>query len=165
MKHFILLLAIIALPVSCKNSDNLQVGDTPGITGDEYIEVADNIIYDVVIKVPNQDDPWEVEKLAGYRGDEMVNALFDAVYSGKVKVTDYHSGKNLSTKNLEKLEQEPGFERENIGKIQFTEKWHFNRSSLEIEKEVISLVIGYENRDPADGTLIGYIAAFKMDFR
>ncbi|HUS85970.1 MAG TPA: hypothetical protein VMW76_01925 [Bacteroidales bacterium] len=162
MKYILTISVILMLTISCKNTSTEELAAR---TGDEFIEVADNIIYDVIIKVPSQDDPWEIEKLSGYKGDEMVSTIFDAIYNGDIEVYEYHSGDKLSLKDLEQLEQVPGFERENIGKIQFTEKWYFNKTTLQIEKEVMSIVLGYETRDPADGTLIGYKAAFKLDLK
>jgi len=160
MKYFLTISVVLALTISCNNS---PPEEPAAGTGDELIEVADNIIYDVIIKVPSLGDPWEVEKLSGYKGDDMISTIFEAIYNGDIKVYEYHSGDKLSVKDLELLEQVTGFERQNIGKIQFTEKWYFNKTTLQIEKEVLSVVLGYETRDPADGTLIGYKAAFKLD--
>lgn len=128
----------------------------------ERILVAEEIIYDVIIKISNPDDPWEVEKLEGYQGNMMIAELFNAVYTERIKAYEYHSGKRLKPDEVRMAELQPGFDRNNIGKIQFTENWYYNTATMEIEKEVVSVVLGYENRE-IDGTLIGYKAAFRLN--
>ncbi|MBS0012045.1 MAG: hypothetical protein KFF49_11575 [Bacteroidales bacterium] len=151
-------LLIAAALFSCR-----QEKDKPFMDG-ERIMVAEDIIYDVIIKIPDTGDPWEVERLEGYSGDRMISELFNAVYTEKITAYDYHSGRKLSASDVRKAEMQTGFERNNIGKIQFTENWYYNTASMDIEKEIISLVLGYENRD-IDGTLIGYEAVFKLEFK
>ncbi|HCC69774.1 MAG TPA: hypothetical protein DEQ09_01270 [Bacteroidales bacterium] len=129
----------------------------------QRIMVAEDIIYDVIIKIPNPDDPWEVEKLEGYQGNRMISELFNAVYTEKIKAYDYHTGKRMSPDEVRKAELQPGFDRNNLGKIQFTENWYYNTATMDIEKEIVSVVLGYENRE-IDGTLIGYMAAFRLNF-
>lgn len=152
------ILLLAALVVSCRQTD-----DNEKTLSGERIQVADKIIYDVIIKIPNPDDPWEVEKLEGYRGDTMVSELFNAVYTEKINAYDYHTGKKLSPGEVRQAELRPGFDRNNIGKIQFTENWYYDPVSMAIEKEIVSIVLGYEKRE-IDGTLIGYEAAFMLNF-
>jgi len=154
----VILLFFILFLSSCNSKQ------TYNVTEGEKVLVAEEIIYDVVIKTPNAEDPWEVEKLEGYRGDRMIAELFNAVYTKKIKAYDYHSGKRLSPEEVRKAELQAGYDRNNIGKIQFTENWYYNTATMQIEKEVISIVLGYENRE-IDGTLIGYRAAFKLNLQ
>ena len=149
-------LALVMIIISCRQTNDLS--SPPN----ERIMVAEGIIYDVVIKIPHSDDPWEVEKLEGYQGDRMISELFNAVYTDRIKAYDYHSGKRLSSDEIRETELKPGFDRNNIGKIQFTENWYYNTVTMKIEKEIVTIVLGYENRE-IDGTLIGYKAAFKLD--
>lgn len=149
-------LALVLILISCRQTNDLS--SVPN----ERILVAEDIIYDVIIKIPNSDDPWEVEKLEGYQGERMISELFNAVYTERIKAYDYHSGKRLSPDEIRKTELMPGFDRNNIGKIQFTENWYYNTITMNLEKEIVSIVLGYENRE-IDGTLIGYKAAFKLD--
>lgn len=159
MKTTVVTFSLLALILfSCRQS-----ADISPLT-DEKILVAEDIIYDVIIKIPNRDDPWEVEKLEGYHGDRMISELFNAVYTEKIKAYDYHTGKRLSPDEVRKTELTPGFDRNNIGKIQFTENWYYDPATMDIEKEIVSIVLGYESRE-IDGTLIGYMAAFKLDFK
>jgi hypothetical protein len=151
-------LLITAMLFSCK-----QAGENKIIEG-ERIPVAEEIIYDVVIKIPDPNDPWEVEKLEGYDGNRMVSELFNAVYTEQIQAFDYHSGKSLSPEEVRMKELQPGFDRNNLGKIQFTENWYYNTGTMKIEKEIVSIVLGYENRE-IDGTLIGYEAVFKLNLQ
>ncbi len=162
MNKLIGFMLLAAIMISCRNSGN--VGMEQGQAGERML-VAKDIIYDVVIRVLSEDDPWEAERLQGYNGDEMINSIFDAVYDGKIKAYEYFSNKELSPSDIKEMERVPGFDRKSIGKIQFTEDWYFNKSTLGIEKDVKSIVLGYESRDPNDSTLIGYKAAFRLDFR
>ena len=157
-KTVITCLLFTAVLFSCKQADDNK------ILSEEKILVADNIIYDVVIKIPDPDDPWEVEKIEGYEGSRMISELFNGVYTEKIKAYDYHTGDRLSPGEVRVAELEPGFDRNNIGKIQFTENWFYYPASMEIYKEIVSVVLGYENRE-IDGTLIGYKAAFKLNFK
>jgi hypothetical protein len=159
MKTTVITFFLLALILfSCRQSDDISP------LTDEKILVAEDIIYDVIIKIPNSEDPWEVEKLEGYQGDRMISELFNAVYTEKIQAYDYHTGKKLSPDEIRKTELIPGFDRNNIGKIQFTENWYYNPATMDIEKEIVSIVLGYEDRE-IDGTLIGYKAAFKLDFK
>lgn len=132
-----------------------------GVTGSL---VAEGIIYDVIILPQSGDDEWEVEKTEGYKGSQMIDRIFEAIYDGSVEVYDYHSGELLTRGDIRKMEQQEGFGRNNIGKIQFTENWYFNPANLQIEKEIISIVPGYESRS-SDGMFIGYRAGFRLDLK
>ena len=88
-KTVITCLLFTAVLFSCKQADDNK------ILSEEKILVADNIIYDVVIKIPDPDDPWEVEKIEGYEGSRMISELFNGVYTEKIKAYDYHTGDRL----------------------------------------------------------------------
>lgn len=130
------------------------------------ILVAENIIYDVVIKPEREDDEWEAERLAGYRGEEMVSALFEAIYSGSADATDYFTGEKIKLSRLKKLEETGEYHRSDIAKLQFTENWYFNLVTLEIEKDVISIVPGYRyTAEMGDVPATGYRALFSITLR
>ncbi len=156
--RLISLLAILTLiNLSCKQESADRVTDpiSPGL-----IKVADNIIYDVIVKAET-DDEWDIEKVAGYSGNEMIDNLFESLYSGKLKARDYHSGQELSPGDIKNIEKQEDFERSNIGKIQFTEDWYFNPSNNKIEKKVETIVFGYKT-STEDRVGMGYMAAFEI---
>ena len=72
MKNLVTFFLLLLLAVSCRERNSNESMPTPGTVGEpsvmtgDIIEVADNLIYDVIIKVNKPDDPWEVEKIAGY---------------------------------------------------------------------------------------------------
>ena len=128
------------------------------------ILVADDIIYDVIIKPPVPEDTWELERLKGYDGTEMINDFFDDIYSGELVVFDFYTGKSISANDVKKIEAKDGFKRENIGKIQFTEKWSYDPVANTLEKKIVSIVFGYESI-AEDIQRTGYVAAFKIYFK
>lgn len=128
--------------------------------------VAENIIYDVIIKAEKEDDGWEAERLAGYRGEEMVGALFEAIYSGSADATDYFTGEKIKPSRLKKLEERDEYRRSDIAKLQFTENWYFNPETLDIEKDVIAIVPGYRyTTETGDVPATGYRALFSITLR
>jgi hypothetical protein len=161
MNRILLIVWILILSGSCSRRN--EKPDLPTVEkGDELI--ARDIIYDVIIKPQSEDDEWEREKLQGYDGAAMIDRIFEAIYSGTVIAYDYHTGEKLTPRDIRNMEKQEGLTRDNIGKIQFTENWYFNPENLQIEKEIISIVPGYESRS-SDGMFIGYRAAFRLDIK
>lgn len=164
MNRIFILIAIAALLFSCKRGDRDEISgagknvETKAARG----LIAEGIIYDVIIKPQPENDEWETERLKGYNGNSMIDNIFEAIYNGTIEVYDYHTGEKLKPGDIRKMESREGFEREKLGKIQFTENWYFNPETFDIEKEVLSIVPGYESRS-SDGTFIGYRAAFRFD--
>jgi len=151
-------MVLILLATACnQNADTVK----PAARDESMVLVAENIIYDVILKPSNLDDPWEIEKLKGYSGDDLIDAIFESVYSGNSIAYEYSSDKKISPEDVKQMEKEPGFVRVDLGKIQFTESWYLDPETLNIQKEVKSIILGYENRD-SFGMLIGYTAAFKI---
>ena len=128
--------------------------------------VADNIIYDVVVKPENVYDEWETERLAGYSGEEMISALFEAIYNGSAFAMDYFTGEKIKPSQLKKLEETDEYRRNDIAKLQFTENWYFNPKTLEVEKDVITIVPGYRYTvETGDVPATGYRALFSITLR
>jgi hypothetical protein len=157
MRLIIVLAVITAINLSCKQESADVVKDP---LSPMHIRVADNIIYDVVVRAET-DDEWDIEKVAGYSGNDMIDSLFESLYSGELKARDYHSGKELSPQDIKIIEKQEGFERNNIGKIQFTEDWYFSPSDNNIEKRVETIVFGYKT-NTEDRIGVGYMAAFEI---
>jgi hypothetical protein len=92
----------------------------------------------------------------------LIDSLFKLVYDGKAVAYDYFEKKPLRIKDVKKLEEGPGYKRENIGKIQFTERWYFDASGMRFQKEVISIVLGYDLFDE-EGKLRGHKPVFRLN--
>ena len=165
MRNLFYILIILTIFSSCRQ--NNVNNNTPSVTvtedSNEGILVAEGIIYDVIVKA-EKDDPWLKEMVKGYREKEFVDGLFESVYAGEVEVSDYHSGERLSTKEIKKLEDSDEYNRDRIGKIQFTEDWYYNPSTHNMQKKIRSVVFGYRI-DPNDLNRTGYLAAFRIDFK
>lgn len=162
MKNLTILLVIgLILSTSCRNfkSHSPQVIIKHDSTHGSVI--ADTIIYDVVIKNPIPEDAWANECLKNLHHSSLMDSLFTLVYSQQAVAYDFFTQKPLKVKDIRRMEKEESFSRDNIGKIQFTEKWYFDASSLQLQKEVISIVLGYELIND-EGMVYGYKPVFRL---
>jgi len=124
--------------------------------------IASDIVTEVIIRPDPEGDPWEVEKVAGYRGDIMVNTIFGLIYEGKLTAYDYHSGNPMKPAEVRDIEKEFSNDRSKIGKLSFTEDWYYDPASNRIEKIAKSAVFGYELYN-GEGKVYAYRAAFRAD--
>lgn len=129
--------------------------------GREFISIADSINYGVVVKARNNGDDWQKKWLRSFDRKELVDFIFEAVYSGKMQPYDYFEDKPLSVDQIKQLENKEEFDRSNVGKIQFKERWYFNPDRLQMVKEVHSVMLAYEVYKE-NGTFRGYKPAFKV---
>lgn len=165
MRNLFLLL-LPALLLSCTNQKG-QVQKPADTTRNQAapgsVLIASDIVTDIIIKPDKEGDPWNIEKVAGYKGDAMINAIFDRVYDGSLTVYDYHTGEPMTIKAIKEIEKEYSNDRTKIGKLSFTEDWYYNPADNTITKTTKSIVLGYELYDN-NGKVYGYKAAFKADF-
>lgn len=126
--------------------------------------IATDIVTEVVVRPDPEGDPWEVEKVAGYRGDTMVESIFNRIYDGTMTVYDYHSGEPLTTADVKKIEGEFKNDRTKIGKLSFTEDWYWFPTENRIEKKAKSVTFGYELYNNL-GKVYAYRAAFRADLQ
>ncbi len=157
----ILYTLILILIMACQENkkpeeDIAAITEQSAITG---IQIADTIIYDVIIRNPNPDDSWTESCLAGFKRTMFIDSIFTLVYSGRLAAYDFESHKELRVKDIKQIEAEKDFARDKIGKIQFKEKWFFDTRKLTFTKEIISMIPGYEVYDDA-GELRGYKPVF-----
>lgn len=124
--------------------------------------IAVDIVTEVIIKPDPEGDPWETEKVAGYRGEDFINSIFEGIYDGTMTVYDYHSGKALTADDVKKIEHEFGNNRSNIGKLSFTEDWYYFPSANSLHKRAKSVTFGYELYNNF-GKVYAYRAAFRAD--
>ena len=123
--------------------------------------ISDPITYEVVVKNHKIDDDWEEERLAKTDIKPLANAIFQAVYKGRLKAYDYfEETREMPISEIKALEKE--FNRKDIGNIMFEEKWYFNEKTLTLTKKVTGLTFGYELRDPQTKDFQGFKAAFKV---
>ncbi len=142
-------------------------GDRPTPTAavpEGAVIIATDIVTEVIIRPDPEGDPWEVEKVAGYRGDPLVEAVFSRIYEGTLTVFDYHSGESLSPSDVKKIEGEFKNDRSKIGKLSFTEDWYYYPAENRIEKKAKSVTFGYELYNNL-GKVYAYRAAFRADLQ
>jgi len=126
--------------------------------------IATDIVTEVIIRPDPEGDPWETEKVAGYKGDVMIESIFSRIYDGRLTVYDYHSGEPLTTADVKKIEGEFKNDRDKIGKLSFTEDWYYYPSENRVEKKAKSVTFGYELYNNL-GKVYAYRAAFRADLQ
>jgi len=169
MKRFALLIALIALAASCGDGGKSrpETGPEPNSGGKTELPsgavlIASDIVTEVVIRPDPDGDPWEVEKVAGYDGEPLVNSIFSQIYEGSITVYDYHTGEPLSQGDVKKIEGEFKNDRTKIGKLSFTEDWYWFPDENRLEKRAKSVTFGYELYNNT-GKVYAYRAAFRAD--
>ncbi|MFN2313217.1 MAG: hypothetical protein ABR531_02080 [Bacteroidales bacterium] len=177
MRKIVLLMILAALTASCRERGSDKSGTDPA-TGHESppivqlpagadlpagaVLIASDIVTEVIIKPDPDGDPWEIEKVAGYKGDQLVVNIFDRIYDGTLTVYDYHSGEALSADDVKEIEREFSDDRTRIGKLSFTEDWYYNPAENSLHKRAKSITFGYELYNNL-GIVYAYKAAFRAD--
>jgi len=150
-------------------SCNKKVNETPlrqlnmpydSIAG---IIIADTIIYDVVIKINDPEDPWQEHSLGKLDRKSFVDLIFKMASKEQGNSYDYSTGEKLSSRDIQQLENELNFNRDDIGMIQFSEIWFINPETNSMTKKVHSVILGYDYFS-ADSFLLGHKPLFKFVF-
>jgi hypothetical protein len=165
MRHFSISLIIIMLLASCGGHRDKEKEAATPVTNAmpaDAILIATDIVTEIVVHPDPDGDPWEAEKVAGYRGDEFVNSIFSRIYDGTLTVYDYHSGEALNASDVRKLEDEFSGDRSKIGKLSFTEDWYYIPALNSLQKRTKSVTFGYELYNNL-GKVYAYKAAFRAD--
>ncbi len=164
----VLLVALVL--TNCKQENKQQTNDQKTTKEDVTAKntnvnnmyvLADTITYDVVVKNPNPADTWTEECLQKLNRKALIDNIYKGIYNETLTIYDYYSGEELSTAEVKALENEENFDRNNIGKLQFTEIWYMDQNDLSIHKEVQSAVLGYELKKE-NGDIKGYKPMFKV---
>ncbi len=162
MKYFCVILLIGALALTGCNHNKTH--ESPLVIRADSFNgsiIADTIIYDVIIKNPNPDDLWTSECLKNIHHSALIDSLFHLVYAKQAVAYDLYSNAPLKVKDVKRMENEADFQRNQIGKIQFTERWYFDVSTQQFQKEVISITLGHELYNE-EGSVRGYKPVYKL---
>ncbi len=164
-----ILLALLAI-TNCK-TDESQINDQniPTVDNDtiktnnlQVMDViADTITYDVIVKNPNPDDAWTEECLRNLNREALIQNIYEGIYNGKLKTLDYFSDEEITAEEIKHMEHEGDFDRNDIGKLQFTEIWYMNPKNYDVHKKVQSVVLGYELKKE-NGDIKGYKPVFRV---
>ena len=148
---------------SCKNTTKNKISGSEISTpvNEGLILIGKDIITEVVVKPDTLGDPWEVEKVKGYDGKEMVVSLFENIKNRNLVVYDCFTGEAMTPAAVKKMEDEIGTDLSRIGKIQFLEDWYFNPVKSIITKKIKTVSFGYETIREG-GLPKGYKALFKL---
>jgi len=153
MKKTVIFLAalftILFIAVSCKNRSGVKApgSDTTIIkptVKENLLLIGKDIITEVIVKPDTLGDPWEVEKVKGYKGNDMFVSILKNIYNKKLTVYDCFSGIALDPAEVKKMEMEFGSDMSKIAKFQFHEDWYFDPLTNNISKTVKSVTFGYE---------------------
>jgi len=138
-----LLLAVVALSGCNKRETRVKkiVVSDSNLGVDDII--ADTISYSVAIVAHDTTDLWMAERLKHVKANELVEDIFEKVYSGQIDAFDYFTGKKLTIKDVREIESRPDYSRDRIEEIVFEETWLFSAEQLIFHKEVHSMVLGY----------------------
>ncbi|HNX66530.1 MAG TPA: hypothetical protein PKH02_06575 [Bacteroidales bacterium] len=153
---------VLLIVVSCRNEKQSvikPVADENVPAG--CITVARDIVTEIIVRPDSTGDPWEVEKVAGYNGTEMVNDIFNSIYKGKLIAKDYHTNQPLKAQDIKEFEKD-FTDRSRIGKLSFTEDWYYDPVTFSMTKKVKSMTFGYELLNN-EGKVFGYKAVFSIE--
>ena len=123
---------------------------------------ADTIVCDMVVKNPDKEDKWMEECLGRFERSKLIDSIFSDVYAGKLLAYSYETHKQLSVKEVKRIEEKTGYSRDIIGKFQFREAWYYDRQNHSFIKKVHSIIFGYETYDET-GFVKGYKPLFKVE--
>ena len=122
------------------------------------------IIYDTFLINRDSTDAWGDECLAKFDRKTLIDKVFENVYNGRIIAYDYFTGEKLSLEQIAKMEKEGIFTRKDISKIQFSERWIWDESIVQLRKELISMTIAYEVYNES-GVSRGQKPIFKLIFK
>lgn len=160
MKPYLLFILMISvLVISCRQQPEIQ--QTEQISDDSLHMITSEITYDVIIKNPNPGDDWTEECLRNLKRDELIDAIFAAVYANKLKAYDIFEDSRLTPHKIKKMEEDGKIIREKIGKFQFVEEWQMNSDEMSMTKRVTEIRMGMEIPDH-EGFIKGYEPVFKV---
>lgn len=143
--YFLVFMAWLLIGSSCRK------GNEPTVTGKNIpqfsdsvlgIRIADTIIYQVTIVNKNPDDAWAAYSLKGLNHGALIDNIFYLIYQGKATAYDHITHEKLTVKQIEDIENQPGFSRNQVSMIQFEESWYLNPTTNEMTKKVISMTPG-----------------------
>mgnify|MGYP003326525045 CR=1 FL=1 len=124
------------------------------------LKIASPITYNVDLKNYDPNDEWKTEFLSHTDRIALANAIFQAVYKGRLTPIDYFSEQPMPIDSVKAMEKR--FNRSEIGQIMFTENWYFSEKDLTFTKKVESVTFGYERINLKTGQNNGFTPAFMV---
>lgn len=158
LRHIIIAVVFSLIALFACNHKSEQIA---GVSSNEVAGemVADTIIYSVVIKNSDPNDLWAEKSLSRLKRAQLVDQIFDAIYSHKAKAYSYNTDEQLSVSEIKDIEEREDFSRDKVAKMQFWETWYFDDATKKMTKKVHAVLVAYEVLSE-EGELRGYKAAF-----
>jgi hypothetical protein len=161
MKPFYILIVTLII-VSCSQpTEKVYTNNPAEIPG---VMLADTISYPVVIKNPDSTDTWTDDCLRPLNRAKLADMVFEAIYNNKAQAYSYLDDKPLSVSYIKELEQQDGYSRDKVGKLQFWESWYFDEKKQVFTKKVHKILVAYEALTES-GKLRNYRAAFYIKLK
>ena len=157
-RNLFAILIIASFIFGCSKSNKPTENSTQQLSPGDITVIADTIVYDVILRNIDTSDVWEAECLQYLDQKSLVNYLIDGVYSGQFIAIEFMGDKVLSIENVKAIEQENGFSRYRVSKVQFRERW-FIDSTGNFKKQIISYTLGIEVYSKQN-TFLGHEALF-----
>lgn len=151
---------LVVLLISCtgqKEGKDLNGSGEP--TGS--LQIANQIIYDVIVKNPDPGDEWTEKCLMGLKREELVDFIFEGIYEKRFKAFDIFNDKAIPAGTIRKMEEGGEFTRDQVSKIQFVEDWYADPEDYSMFKRVTEVRLGLEHID-GFGMHIGHNPLFKV---
>jgi hypothetical protein len=163
--NFSLFVAIVFVVISCKQQPSSSTISKTVIVLDSLKLkcYADTIVCDMIVRNSDKEDKWMEECLGRFHHNELLDAIFEDIYNGKLIAYEYVTHKKLTIDEVRKIEKAPGYSRDVISKFLFREAWYYDRSNHTLIKRVHSIIFGYEIFDTniSDKKII---PMFKIEF-
>ena len=150
---------LVLLLISCtrQKGESMQASDVQNGS----LQVADQIIYDVIIKNPDPGDEWTEKCLAGLNRGELVDFIIDGIYNDRFRAYDIFNDKLIPVRTIRKMEKDGEFTRNQVSKIQFVEDWYLDPEGSSMSKRVTEVRLGLEHFD-GFGMHLGHNPLFKV---
>lgn len=157
-RNLFAILIIASFIFGCSKSNKpKETSDQQSISGNITV-IADTIVYDVILRNIDTSDVWEAECLQYLDQKSLVNYLIDGVYNGQFIAIEFMGDKVLSIDDVKAIEQENGFSRDKVSKVQFRERWYID-SARNLQKQIINYTLGIEVYSKQN-TFLGHEALF-----
>lgn len=163
MRHFVFSISmpvLLAMLTSCSGQHEAEGLSVSGGHA-ASLQVADQIIYDVIIKNPDPQDEWTEKCLAGLKRGELVDFIFQGLYDERFNAYDIFNDQLIPMRRIRKMEENGEFTREQVSKIQFVEDWYLDPGSYSMSKRVTEVRLGLEHID-GFGMHLGHNPLFKV---
>lgn len=173
----------LILPITIMVSCNQEPAPAEEGTGEQShlsgTLIAEGFRSEALIIFPEEDEIW----LGKIDQKMLVDAIFDAIYEGRVTPYDFITDDPLTVEDVKAIESsidtiyiedfetgememkvvENELRRDEITKVFFKEDWYFDKVNFKMEKKVIGISLAIENYDK-NGNLRGYQPLFIIYF-